>query len=269
MQRTRELPFEIRSYAFTQHAVRELRAHTSMWADARKANAPPGLLGRPGLEHTRTTASDMMERQAHWPFHLAGDSGARLFNHRAWVSWRFLALLELPSLTFSELPLLSNGLQTLIEATRSTPETGESVSAETVLEILLSFLHDPACNHIQGMWLRRALKLTRQAEDSVVEKQMQQAVAHAFTVLQSLFNKRDAHATALVSPRFVACAALFLHLQDRHCTEAVGAWQPFRVQERSARATHSATMVKRYVTTEHLGEDGNSPLCQVLYDVVT
>ena len=77
MQRTRELPFEIRSYAFTQHAVRELRAHTSMWADARKANAPSGLLGRPGLEHTRTTASDMMERQAHWPFHLAGDSGVR------------------------------------------------------------------------------------------------------------------------------------------------------------------------------------------------
>ena len=46
-----------------------------------------------------------------------------------------------------------------------------------------------------------------------------------------------AHATALISPRVVACAALFLHLQDGHCTEAVGAWQPFRVQERSARAT--------------------------------
>ena len=149
MQRTRELPFEIRSYAFTQHAVRELRAHTSMWADARKANAPSGLLGRPGLEHARTTASDMMERQAHWPFHLAGDSGARLFNHRAWVSWRFLALLELPSQTFSELPLLSKDLQTFIEATHYSPKTGESLSAETVLEILLSFFHDPACNHIK------------------------------------------------------------------------------------------------------------------------
>ena len=158
-----------------------------MWTDARKANAPSGLLGRAGQEHRRTMASEMMERQAHWPFHLARDSGARLFNHRAWLSWRFLALLELPALTLSELPLLSNDLQALIEATRSGPETVESLSAETVLEILLNFLQDPACNHIKGMWLRRALKLTRQAEDSVVEKQLQQAVAHAFTVLQSLF----------------------------------------------------------------------------------
>ena len=85
----------------------------------------------------------------HWPFHLAGDYGARLFNHRAWVSWRFLALLELPSQTFSELPLLSKDLQSLIEATRYSPETGESLSAETGLESLLSFLHNPACNHIK------------------------------------------------------------------------------------------------------------------------
>ena len=89
-----------------------------MWADARTANAPSGLLGRLVLEPTRTTASDMMGRQAHWPFHLAGDYGARFFTHRAWVCWRVLALLELPSLTFSELPLMSNGLQALIEATR-------------------------------------------------------------------------------------------------------------------------------------------------------
>ena len=97
---------------------------------------------------------------------------------------------------------------------------------------------------------------------SVVEKQLQQAVAHAFTVLQSLFNNTDAHATALISPHVVACAALSLHLQDGHCTDAVGAWQPFRVQERSARATQSTKMLKRYVTSEQLGEDGDSPLSQ-------
>ena len=139
MQRTREIPFEIRSYAFTQHAVREFRAHTSMWADARKANAPSGLLGRAGQEHTRTTASEMMERQAHWPFHLAGDSGAQLLNHRAWKSLRCLALFELCAMTLSELPVLSTDLQALIEATRSSAETGASLSAETVQEILLSF----------------------------------------------------------------------------------------------------------------------------------
>ena len=171
-------------------------------------------------------------------------------------------LLELPSLTFSELPLLSNDLQALIEATRYSPETGESLSAETVLNIMFSFFYDHACNHIKGMWLRRALELTRQAGDSVVEKQLQQAVAHAFTVLHSLFNNIDAHATALISPRVVACAALNLHLQDGHCTEAVGAWQPFRVQERSARATQSTEMLKRYATSEQLGEGGGSPLSQ-------
>ena len=134
--------------------MRELRAHTRTWADARTANTPSGLLGRLGLEHTRTTASEMMERQAHWPFHLAADSGARLFNHRAWLSWRFLALLELPSLTLSELPVLSDDLQALIAATRSSAETDEPVSTETVLEILLDCLHDPASNHIKGTWLR-------------------------------------------------------------------------------------------------------------------
>ena len=91
----------------------------------------------------------MLERQAHWPFHLAGDSGARLSNHRAWVSWRLLALLELPSLTLCELPSLSKDLQELIEATRSSAQTSEALSAETVQEILVSFFHDPACNHIK------------------------------------------------------------------------------------------------------------------------
>ena len=105
----RELPFEIQSYAFTQHAMRELRAHTGRWTDARKAHAPSGLLGRAGQEYRRAIASEMLERQIHWPFHLAGDSGARLFNHRAWVSWRLLALLELPSLTLCEPPLSQQG----------------------------------------------------------------------------------------------------------------------------------------------------------------
>ena len=160
----------------------------------------------------------MIEQQAHWPFHLAGDSGARLFKHRAWLTWRFLAMLELPSSTLSELPLLSKDLQALIEATRSGAETSDSLSAQTVQEVLTSFYHDPACNHIKGKWLRRALKLGLHAEDSEVETQLQQAVAHVFTVLQSLLGNKPADATLPLSPRFVACAALFLHLQDSHCT---------------------------------------------------
>ena len=64
------------------------------------------------------------------------------------------------------------------------------------------------------MWLRHALKLTGRCEDSMVEKQLQYAVARAFTVLQSLFNAMGEHATTLSSPRVAACLALALHLHD-------------------------------------------------------
>ena len=256
----RILPYDVLSYAFTQNALRELRAHTSMWTEALKAKAPEGLLGRAGHEGTRTMASEIMKRQAHWPFHLAGDSGACLFGHRAWVSWRVLALLELPLLTLPELPPLSKDLQALIEATRSEPQPGESVSANAVEEVLLSFLRDPACKGLKGAWLRRALQLPRDVEDSVVEKRLEHAVAHAFTVLQSLFHERSEHETTSISPRFVACAALFLHLQDSHWKERLGTWQPFRVQQKSARATKSNTTLKRYVTNDVVGEDESSPL---------
>ena len=99
--------FEIRSYAFTQYALRELRAHTGHWRDVCQATAPSGLLGRRGQEHIRTMASEMVAGQAHWPFNLSGYSGVRLLNHRASISWRLLALVEFPSLTLSERPTLS------------------------------------------------------------------------------------------------------------------------------------------------------------------
>ena len=76
------------SYAFTQHALRDLRARTSLWTETLRASQPRGLLGRAGREQSRAMTSEMIVRGAHWPFHLAGDSGARLFDHRAWVSWR-------------------------------------------------------------------------------------------------------------------------------------------------------------------------------------
>ena len=85
------------NHAFTQSALRELRAHTSTWPEARSAAKPPELQGREGNDQTRASPSEIMERRTCWPFHLAGDSGACLFKHRAWLSWRFLALLELPA----------------------------------------------------------------------------------------------------------------------------------------------------------------------------
>ena len=63
------------------------------------------------------------------------------------VSWRYLALLELPSLSFSALPTLSQDLQELIETTRAEAETSEALAADAVGEILLSFFRDPASSH--------------------------------------------------------------------------------------------------------------------------
>ena len=251
------VPLELVTYAFTQHALRQLRAHISTWTDTIKAHAPTGLLGRAGQEHLQTLASDIAANPACWPFHLAGDSGQSLFNHRAWLSWRFLALIELPKLTVQELPCMSKDLQALIESTRTTAHTHGPVSQSIVEEILLSFFCDPA-DKLKGQWLRRALKLHKVCEDSIVEKHLQQAAAHAFTVLQSLLSSTDSHAAALLSPRFVACVAVYLYLQDSHSTKRISIWQPFHVQEYSTRVATSTTRLKSYISSDHLGNDENT-----------
>ena len=78
-----------------------------------------------------------------------------MFNHRAWISWRYLALLEMPSRSFTELPTLSQDLQALIEATRAGAQRSEALAADTAEEILLSFFYDPADSHAKALWLRR------------------------------------------------------------------------------------------------------------------
>ena len=128
-------------------------------------------------------------------------------------------------------------------------------------DILLSFFPDPACK-LKGMWIRRALKLPTASAGSIVEQRLHQAVVHAFTALQSLLQSRDDHATTLLSPRFVACVAIYLHLQDGHCRERMSVWQPLRVQEHSTRVRKSTTRLKSYVPSEQLGDDENSPLSQ-------
>ena len=143
--------------------------------------------------------------QAHWPFHLAGDSGVRLFEHRAWLSWRYLVLLELPALSLWQLPPLGSQLQHLIEQTRSNAQPDENFSAHAVEKILLDFFHDSSNSHAKARWLRRAMKLPKQCDDELVEERLKRAVAECFVLLQS---------RVLVSPRYIACAALFLHLQS-------------------------------------------------------
>ena len=141
---------ELALYAFTQSALRELRAHTSTWAEASSAAKPVELQGREGNDQTRASPSEIMERRTSWPFHLAGDSGVCLFGHRAWLSWRFLALLELHTRRIDELPCLSKDLQACIEAARSSTEPMESISATAVEQILFDFFHDPMCNGINA-----------------------------------------------------------------------------------------------------------------------
>ena len=70
-------PQELCKYAFVQHALRELRAHTSLWSSNLKSTAPKGFAGRAGYEHCRANVGDVISMQAHWPFHLAGDSGGQ------------------------------------------------------------------------------------------------------------------------------------------------------------------------------------------------
>ena len=68
-------------------------------------------------------------------------------------------------------------------------------------------------------------------------EQLDLAVAHAFAVLQSLVSNRADERALRMSSEFVSCIALFLYLQGRDSKESMRDWQPFRVQERSARCT--------------------------------
>ena len=130
----------------------------------------------------------------------------------------------------------------MIETARSSSEKVQHLDANQVTDVLLVF-RDPACSHTKASWLRRAMKLTQKCEDSVVEERLQCSVAHTFSVLQSLLSASGEHASALVSSRFIACVVLFLHLQDTHTKGSLGAWQPCRMQERSASAKKSQTIV--------------------------
>ena len=107
------------------------------------------------------------------------------------------------------------------------------------------FFHDSMCNGAKAVWLRIALGLKSNSENSVVEEHLRNASVHVVTVLQSLVSNRNDATDIVLSPRLVACVALFLYLQDQHCKEALGDWQPFRVQERSARCTQSTGTLKR------------------------
>jgi len=81
------LGLDLAVYAFTQHVLRELRAHTSSWTETLRRNAPAELEGRAGSEHCRPNVTEVISGQVAWPFHIAGDSGAKLFGNRAWLSW--------------------------------------------------------------------------------------------------------------------------------------------------------------------------------------
>ena len=102
------------AYAFCQYVLRQIRAYTEKLTDVQRSAAPSILAGRPGNEQRRANPQHIFSMRATWPFHLAGDSGTSLFGQRAWLSWRFLALLELPKLEIWELPTQSDELQNLI-----------------------------------------------------------------------------------------------------------------------------------------------------------
>ena len=120
------------AYAFCQYVLRQIRAYAKKLTDVQRSAAPPILAGRPGSEQRRANPKDIFSMQATWPFHFAGDSEASLFGQRAWLSWRFLALLELPNLEIWELPMKSDELQNLIRSTRSSACSVASFDIETL-----------------------------------------------------------------------------------------------------------------------------------------
>ena len=252
-------------YAFVQHTLRELRAHWATWTASAQGDPPRGLRGRAGLEHCLRNAIDLhavavLQDPPAWPFHLAGDSGVRLFEHRAWLSWRYLALLELPTLELWQLPPLSAELEALINSTRTQAPRDAQLDEHTVTAVLVEFFHDATGHHAKGRWLRRALKLRAECEEALVLEQLDLAVAHAFAVLQSLLTRMP-DAELKLSARALACIALVLHLQRSTTETSLGFWQPALFQERSAQSQSDARN-KRYVTSEQLGSDDSSPLSQ-------
>ena len=92
----------------------------------------------------------------------------------------------------------------------------------------------------------------------MVEERLKTAVAQCFAVLQSLLNNMHDHAAVKLGSQFIACVSLFLYLQNIRSSDSVSFWLPMRIQEQSA----GATKVKRYVTSDRLGIDDNSPLLQ-------
>ena len=89
--------------------------------------------------------------------------------------------------------------------TRSDAQPDENFDAHAVEDVLFTFFHDSSDSHAKARWLRRAMKLPKQCDDELVEERLQRAVADCFVLLQG---------RVLVSARYIACVALFLHLQS-------------------------------------------------------
>ena len=134
-----------------------------------------------------------------------------------------------------------------METTRSNARTVRHLGVSAVEEVLLGFIRDSSDSHAKARWLRRAMMLPCTCDDHVVEERLQRAVVDCFAVLQSLLSDTSEDNALLLSPQYIACAALFLHLQSLVAKDSVSFWLPMRMQEQSARSTNSRSMLKRYV----------------------
>ncbi len=249
----------MRRYAACQYFLRQINTHAEKFTDVQRSTTPPIFANRPGNEQREANPNDVFSMRATWPFHFAGDSGASLFGQRAWLSWRFLALLELPKLQIWELPMQSTQLQNLIQSTRSSACSVASLDAQAVLRILLEFLNDPRDNNAKARWLRQAMatrgvKLDAQS----ITQSLGTAVEDCFAMLQSKLIQNVHSASVELSARYVATVALFLYLQSLHRNQEFGRWQAWTLQELSAAS--SSGKPKPYVTADMLGSDNSSPL---------
>ena len=250
---------DILVYTYYQHALAQLRKHVEAWPAVEGQTAPAALSRRASRATSQGNASSLLTAQDRWPFDCAGDDRELLFHHRAWLSWRFLALIELPStVKLWQLPFASSELESVIQGERARLEPPGRLDAPALEEILHEFFHDPWASHAKGRWLRRAMSLPSNCEEAKVLEKLHQCVENALVVLQSLQANNERTPSAL-SARTAACIALYLYLQTLTPAAGLTCWQPLLMQERSANPNSE---VKQYVTSDRLGTQTETALTQ-------
>ena len=99
----------------------------------------------------------------------------KLFGVDACASWRFFALVQMPALQFTELPLAHSRLLETVAESRQTA-TVEAITAKDVRDALHRFYRDPWCFEEKKRWLRKDLVIPKPKKVSVEDDEEEDPV---------------------------------------------------------------------------------------------